>query len=131
MPAGDEAPATGDYLGELRRTIPHLVALDGMHGGAEIAPIALRSFRRAQRILSEGRYVPAIERDLEAVTAELGELSGWLLFDAERQDQARAVNAEALNLAHCRRVTRLGRVAMNCIGCCRRRGWAARWSRRR
>jgi hypothetical protein len=100
MPVDDEAPATDDYLGELRCTISHLVALDGVHGGGEIAPIALRSFRRAQRILSEGRYVPAIERDLEAVTAELGELSGWLLFDAEQQDQARAVNAEALNLAH-------------------------------
>jgi len=100
LPVDDEAPATDDYLGELRHTISHLVALDGAHGGGEVAPIALRSFRLAQRILSEGRYVPAIERDLEAVTAELGELSGWLLFDAEQQDQARAVNAEALNLAH-------------------------------
>ncbi len=98
-PADDEAPATGDYLDELRRTISHLVAIEGVHGGAELAPIA-RGFRRSQRILGEGRYLPAIERDLEAVTAEFGELCGWLLFDAERQDQARAVNAEALNLAH-------------------------------
>ncbi|MDQ4037229.1 MAG: hypothetical protein M3313_02475 [Actinomycetota bacterium] len=98
-PADDEAPATGDYLDELRRTISHLVAIEGVHGGAELAPIA-RGFRRSQRILGEGRYLPAIERDLEAVTAEFGELCGWLLFDAERQDQARAVNGEALNLAH-------------------------------
>ncbi|MEV0050686.1 hypothetical protein AB0H34_09365 [Saccharopolyspora shandongensis] len=98
--AEQDAPATSDYLDEMRRTISHLVALDGVHGGAEVAPIALRCFRRAQGILGEGRYVPAIERDLEAVTAELGELSGWLLFDAERHDEARAVNAEALELAH-------------------------------
>ncbi len=98
--ADQEAPATSDYLDEMRRTLSHLVALDGVHGGADVAPIALRCFRRAQRILGEGRYVSAIERDLEAVTAELGELSGWLLFDAERHDEARAVNAEALELAH-------------------------------
>lgn len=100
LPTNDDAPATTDYLDEARRTISHLVALDGVHGGAEVAPIALRCFRRAQRILGEGRYIAAIERDLEAVTAEFGELAGWLLFDAERHDEARAVNAEALNLAH-------------------------------
>jgi hypothetical protein len=72
MPADDEAPATDDYLDELRRTISHLVAPEGVHGGMEIAPIALRSFHRAQRVLGEGRYVPTIERDLEAVTTELG-----------------------------------------------------------
>ncbi len=98
-PADDGAPATSDYLDEMRATISHLAALDGVHGGSEVAPIALRSFRRAQRLLGEGRYVPAIERDLEAVTAELGELSGWLLFDAERYEEARAVNAEALSVA--------------------------------
>ncbi|MGW3471557.1 hypothetical protein ACWDKQ_24565 [Saccharopolyspora sp. NPDC000995] len=101
IPGADhEAPATSAFLDEMRGTISHMVALDGVHGGAEVAPIALRCFRRAHRILGEGRYAPAIERDLEAVTAELGELSGWLLFDAERHDEARAVNAEALNLAH-------------------------------
>ncbi|WP_433872365.1 hypothetical protein [Saccharopolyspora sp. CA-218241] len=98
--ADPDAPAASDYLDEMRRTISHLVALDGVHGGAEVASIALRCFRRAQRILAEGHYLPTIERDLEAVTAELGELSGWLLFDAERHDEARAVNAEALELAH-------------------------------
>lgn len=95
-----ERAVTADHIDEMRSTVSHLVALDGVHGGAEVAPIALCCFRRAQRILGEGRYLPAIERDLEAVAAELGELSGWLLFDAERHDEARAVNSEALELAH-------------------------------
>ncbi len=100
-PPGEHgAPATGEPVDRLRHTIAHLVALDGAHGGAEVAPVALRSFRGAQRILGEGRYLPAVEHDLEAVTAELGELSGWLLFDAERHNESRAVNAEALSLAH-------------------------------
>ncbi|MBA8825564.1 tetratricopeptide (TPR) repeat protein [Saccharopolyspora lacisalsi] len=94
------APVTDDHLDELRGMISHLVALDGVHGGAEVAPIASRGFRHAQRVLGEGRYPSRIERDLEAVTAELGELSGWLLFDAEHHDEARAINAEALKLAH-------------------------------
>lgn len=88
-----------DYVESLHATIKNLAALDGVHGGANIAPLALRSFRCAQRILGEGRYEPASERDLEAVTAEVGELSGWLLFDAERHEESRQVNAEALALA--------------------------------
>lgn len=83
----------------LHGTIKHLAALDGVHGGADVAPLALRSFHRAQLILREGRYEPAFERDLEAVTAEMGELSGWLLFDAERHEESRQVNTEALTLA--------------------------------
>lgn len=88
-----------DYVESLHATIKNFAALDGIHGGAYIAPLALRSFRRAQRILGEGRYEPASERDLEAVTAEVGELSGWLLFHAERHEESRQVNAEALTLA--------------------------------
>jgi tetratricopeptide (TPR) repeat protein len=95
----DGAPAGADYVESLHGTIKHLAVLDGVHGGADIAPLALRSFRRAQLILREGRYEPACERDLEAATAEIGELSGWLLFDAERHDESRQVNAEAITLA--------------------------------
>lgn len=95
----DGAPVDAEYVAGLSEVITHLAALDGQHGGTEVAPLALRSFRRAQRILGEGRYVPAVERDLEVVTAELGELTGWLLFDAERQDESRQINAEALTLA--------------------------------
>ncbi|MGH3783254.1 MAG: helix-turn-helix domain-containing protein [Pseudonocardiaceae bacterium] len=95
----DGAPIGADYVESLHGTIKHLAALDGVHGGADVAPLALRSFHRAQLILREGRYEPASERDLEAVTAEIGELSGWLLFDAERHEECRQVNAEALTLA--------------------------------
>ncbi|MGH4007647.1 MAG: helix-turn-helix domain-containing protein [Pseudonocardiaceae bacterium] len=95
----DGAPAGADYVESLHGTIKHLAALDGVHGRVDIAPVALHSFRRAQLILREGRYEPAVERELEAATAEIGELSGWLLFDAERHDECRQVNAEALTLA--------------------------------
>jgi transcriptional regulator with XRE-family HTH domain len=99
MALPDGSLVDGDFVDSMRGEIAHLAALDGMHGGAEVAPLALRSFRRAQRVLADGRYTPAVERDLEAVTAEMGELAGWLLFDAERQAESRTVNAEALTLA--------------------------------
>jgi hypothetical protein len=95
----DGAQADTDYIESLDALIKRLAELDGMHGGADVAPIALRCFRRAQRVLGEGRYPHSLERDLEAVTAELGELAGWLLFDAERHDESRLVNTEALTLA--------------------------------
>ncbi|MGW5050955.1 hypothetical protein [Actinokineospora sp. NPDC004072] len=95
----DGSPVGADFIEEMRRTIGYVVALDGVHGGGEVAPIALRVFQRAQRVLSDGRYLPAVERDLEAITSELGEVAGWVLFDAERQAEARQVNAEALTLA--------------------------------
>jgi hypothetical protein len=95
----DGAPVGADYVENLHGTIRHLVALDGVHGSGNVAPIALRSFNRAQLILREGHYEPASERDLEAVTAEIGELSGWLLFDAERHEESRRVNTQALSLA--------------------------------
>ncbi|MGH3529366.1 MAG: helix-turn-helix domain-containing protein [Pseudonocardiaceae bacterium] len=95
----DRAPVGADYVESLHGTIKHLAALDGIHGGADVVPLALRSFHRAQLILREGRYESVCERDLEAVTAEMGELSGWLLFDAERREESRQVNAEALTLA--------------------------------
>ncbi|MGH3697756.1 MAG: hypothetical protein ACRES5_08460 [Pseudomonas sp.] len=69
----DGAPVGIDYVESLHGTIKHLPALDGVHG-ADVAPLALRGFGRAQLILREGRYEPASERDLEAVTAEIGEL---------------------------------------------------------
>lgn len=88
-----------DYLDETRRTIARLTALDGVHGSAAIGPLALRCFQRARRLLRDGRCAPGSIRDLRATAAELGELTGWLLFDAERHVEARAVNLEAFALA--------------------------------
>lgn len=93
------APADHEYVEAIRATVQHLVSLDNRYGGDEVAPLAVRSLRVAQRRRHSGAYDRSIERDLLAATGELAELAGWLLFDADQQDAARQMNHEALHLA--------------------------------
>ncbi|MDA3649709.1 hypothetical protein LZ318_33580 [Saccharopolyspora indica] len=88
-----------DQIDRLRQSISHLVGLDGQHGGAELAPLAARLFRAAAARLAVGNREPSAGRDLAAVTAELGEVAGWLAFDSMHFDAARTLNLEALHLA--------------------------------
>ncbi|MBB5152501.1 tetratricopeptide (TPR) repeat protein [Saccharopolyspora phatthalungensis] len=98
-PPDTAEPVTADYIDWLRHSITHLVTLDGQHGGAELAPMAARLFRTASGRLASGEYSQAIERDFAAVVAELGEVAGWLAFDALQHEQARSLNLESLHLA--------------------------------
>lgn len=92
-------PVTSCHVEELRQSISRLVALDGLHGGVELAPMAARLFRSATARLATGSYEPPVEHDLAAITAELGEVAGWLAFDSMHFDAARTLNLEALHLA--------------------------------
>ncbi|MGW1681532.1 helix-turn-helix domain-containing protein [Saccharopolyspora sp. NPDC002376] len=92
-------PVTSGHVDELRQSISQLVGLDGQHGGVELAPIAARLFRTASTQLAAGRYEQSIERDFAAITAELGEVAGWLAFDSMHFDAARSLNLAALHLA--------------------------------
>ncbi|MBB5156407.1 hypothetical protein [Saccharopolyspora phatthalungensis] len=98
-PDEHDRPVDSRYVDGMRETIRHLVALDGLHGGNDIAGLAVRLFRTAHRKLSSGRYECAVERDFEAVTGEMGELAGWLLYDTDRQDESRQLNLESLALS--------------------------------
>jgi tetratricopeptide (TPR) repeat protein len=70
---------------EIHDLIIDLAARDAVHGSGTVVDEALRGFRHIRRA------------DREAL-AELGELTGWLLFDAERHREARQVNKTALAL---------------------------------
>ncbi|GAA4827169.1 hypothetical protein GCM10025787_01280 [Saccharopolyspora rosea] len=94
-----DEPVTSDYVDELRASIANLVKLDGQHGGAELVPMASRMFRTASARLASGNYPSALEADFTATVAELGEVAGWLAFDAMQHERARALNLEALHLA--------------------------------
>ena len=72
----------------LHDLIARLAAADAVHGSGVVVDEAVRAFHRAR----------LMARDREAV-AELGELTGWLLFDAERHHEARRTNRAALALA--------------------------------
>lgn len=91
-----DGPADHAFIELAHQSIRQLVLLDNHFGGDEIAGIAVRLFRTVTNRLSAGLYEPAIERDLMATAGELGELAGWLLFDADRQEASRQVNSDAL-----------------------------------
>ncbi|MCX2733856.1 hypothetical protein OOZ19_26730 [Saccharopolyspora sp. NFXS83] len=92
-------PADADFVASLRGAIAQFVRMDSLLGSGEVVDAVVRRFRDAQRVLASGRYRVEVERDLEAATAELGEVAGWMLIDAQRHDEARLINSEALMLA--------------------------------
>ncbi|MGH3799808.1 MAG: XRE family transcriptional regulator [Pseudonocardiaceae bacterium] len=84
------------YLEAVQQHIWQIVALDNRFGGTDLASLAVRFFRSVHQQLGSGAYEPAIERDLQAAVGELAEIAGWLLYDANRQDDVRRMNQEAL-----------------------------------
>jgi transcriptional regulator with XRE-family HTH domain len=84
------------YLEAVHQHIWHIVELDNRFGGSDLASLAVRFFRSLHQQLGTGAYEPAIERDLQAIAGELAEVAGWLLYDADRQDDVRRMNHEAL-----------------------------------
>ncbi len=91
-----DRPADQAYVESVRQTAQRLVALDGQHGGDDIAALAVRAFRSVHHRLGTGAYQPKIERDLHAAAGELAEVAGWLLYDADQHAASRQLNQEAL-----------------------------------
>ncbi len=87
-----------DYVDTLQGRIRQLVDLDTTFGGDQSSGAALQLFRSVHRKLGAVRCDPAIERDLYATAGELGEVAGWLLYDAGEHELVRQVNNEALQL---------------------------------
>jgi transcriptional regulator with XRE-family HTH domain len=84
------------YLEAAQQHIWHIVELDNRFGGSDLARLAVRFFHSLHQQLGTGSYEPALERDLQATAGELAEVAGWLLYDADRQDDVRRMNQEAL-----------------------------------
>ena len=87
-----------DYVGTLRSRIRQLVDLDTTFGGDQSSEFALRLFRSVLRKLGSVHCDPGTERELYAAVGEIGEVTGWLLYDAGKHELVRQVNNEALHL---------------------------------
>ncbi|MGW1253708.1 helix-turn-helix domain-containing protein [Streptomyces sp. NPDC002513] len=87
------------YAQAIRDTSKRLIVLDNELSGLPIAEMAARAFKAVHRRLGEGDYEPRYEQDIRAAAAELAEVAGWALFDAENHSAARRFNQEALFLA--------------------------------
>ncbi len=87
------------YVETLHNRIRELIDLDIQFGGDQSSGVALQLFRSVHRKLGASQCDPAIERDLYAAAGELGEVAGWLLYDAGKHDLVRRINHEALHLS--------------------------------
>lgn len=89
----------GAYVESLHGRIHELIDLDIQFGGDQSSGVALQLFQSVHRKLGTSQSDPAIERDLYAAAGELGEVAGWLLYDAGKHDLVRRINHEALHLS--------------------------------
>ncbi len=81
---------------EFARAIADLRALDQCAGGDRLHILAAQQVRQVQRLLHEGRYGGAVERQLHSTLADAAILAGWLNFDAGHHETARAYFADAI-----------------------------------
>ncbi|WP_298182739.1 helix-turn-helix transcriptional regulator [Saccharomonospora sp.] len=98
-PPGAPVRLDSAYVETLHSRIRELVELDIQFGGDQSSGVALRLFRSVHRKLGTAQCDPRVERDLYATAGELGEVAGWLLYDAGQHGLVRRVNHEALNLS--------------------------------
>jgi tetratricopeptide (TPR) repeat protein len=98
LPA-DPVPADDEYVAAVRNLIPRLVALDVESGGEQTSILAMQYLSRVYCRLGSRLYYPRVKKDLQAAAAELAELTGWLLCDANEHTVATRINQEAIQLA--------------------------------
>jgi transcriptional regulator with XRE-family HTH domain len=77
----------------VRNAMSHFLEHDNRHGGDHVADAAVQIWKSRQRVM-DGR-----DRQELSTVAELAEISGWILFDANRQEEARAAFMESQLLA--------------------------------
>jgi tetratricopeptide (TPR) repeat protein len=100
-PPHQYTPTTStEFAQSITRTTERLIHLDRDLGAGAAAPVAreaMAGLREAWRRNRPKEPLPGSE--MCAAAAELAEVAGWILFDAERQRQAYACNRQALALA--------------------------------
>ncbi|MFD8067911.1 helix-turn-helix domain-containing protein [Streptomyces parvulus] len=90
-PARIEQPSPNDYV---RNAVAHFLEHDNRHGGDHVASAAKQVWKAEQKRLSSYE-----DKKRLADVAEIAEVAGWLLFDANRQEEARQAFMESRHLA--------------------------------
>lgn len=96
VPERDRQEVDADYVESVRANARRLIDLDTSYGGDDVTRLAVRAFRSAYERLASGLYVPSIEHDLQAAIGELGQVAGWIAYDADEQRLSRQLTNEAL-----------------------------------
>ncbi|WP_432129794.1 helix-turn-helix domain-containing protein [Streptomyces tendae] len=86
-----DQPSPNDYV---RAAVAHFLEHDNRHGGDHVADAAKQVWK------AEARKLDTFEdKKRLADVAEIAEVAGWLLFDANRQEEARQAFIESQHLA--------------------------------
>ncbi|WP_406080522.1 transcriptional regulator [Streptomyces zaomyceticus] len=85
---------------QVEQHLPMLSALDDEHGGARHLPYVGAQFRAVGLLIREGGHAPAVASRLIRALAEIGQLAGWMAFDAADHGLAQRYFATALRAAH-------------------------------
>lgn len=91
-----EAP----LIEQIENQLPQLQLLDDEHGGARHLGYVGAQFRSIGLLLHEGGHSAAVTARLLRATAEIGQLAGWMAFDAARHGLAQRYFVTALRAAH-------------------------------
>jgi tetratricopeptide (TPR) repeat protein len=91
-------PIDADYIETVRGDIKAFVRHDQQYGGAAVSPLIMRALRRVRHRMDSSEMPDKLFRDMNSAAAELAEVAGWSLYDAEEHTQAEQANHEALKL---------------------------------
>lgn len=95
----DGAKVDNPLLEQIEQGIPLLQRLDDVNGGAAHLAYVGAQFRSVALLLDQGSHRADIERRLFVALAELGQLGGWMAYDAGRHGLAQRYFFTALRAA--------------------------------
>jgi len=104
LPAVRAAPPTSGgndlLIEQIEASIPLLQQLDDAKGGAASLGYVGAQLRAVALVLHEGTYTAVQTRRLLIALADLGQLAGWMAFDANQQGLAQRYFFTGLRAAH-------------------------------
>lgn len=92
-------PIDLEYVEGLHRDIEDYVRLDQQQGGSVTSKLIVQGFHQARRRIETSEVEPGLATDALSAVAEIAEVAGWSLYDAEHHLQAQTLNTTALHLA--------------------------------
>lgn len=93
------SPGGHPLLDQIEQAIPLLQRLDDASGGGAHLPYVGAQFRAVALLLRQGHYDGTTERRIFTALAEIGQLAGWMAFDAGHHGLAQRYFLTALRAA--------------------------------
>lgn len=96
---GGRARVDADVVGWIEDRIPMLRKMDDQLGGAQLRQVVDAELRLVNGLLGDGAYNTTVGSRLYAAAADLGQLAGWVSFDAGLHSAAQRYYVAALHAA--------------------------------